>query len=114
MTKLYEVALAFRSGEKLEASPNDGSGAHPVHGATKEKNGQWFPSSWTSNGAYLTEGEIRNNDLVLVPKRHTQEVWINIYPGRVIRTFESAQDARVARGNACIKVELDFEEGQGL
>lgn len=28
MTKLYEVALAFRSGEKLEASPNDGSGAH--------------------------------------------------------------------------------------
>ena len=88
-----------------------------MHGATKDRNGQWFPTSWRSNGAYLAGGEICNNDLVLVPKRYTREVWINIYTEGRVLCFNSEQDARSACATRMIAhkhLVFEFDEGEGL
>ena len=106
-----------RDGREARIYAVDGVGAHPVHGAIKDKNGQWLPKSWASNGDYLAGGEICNSDLVLGPKRHTREVWINMYTEGRLLCFNSEQDARFARATrmtACKHLVFEFVEGEGL
>ena len=86
-----------------------------VHGAIKDKDG-WYMLAWSKNGIFSNVD--RNLDLIEVPHRHKRTMWINVYSEEWdYCTADSKEDADENASNdriACIKVELDFEEGEGL
>jgi hypothetical protein len=56
-------------------------------------------------------------DLVEVKPRHKVVRWVNVYPnGDMVHhmTRESAEFTRDKRCVACIRVEFEYEEGEGL
>ena len=57
-------------------------------------------------------------DLIPVPKRHKRTVWVNLYPGEResgIHDNRQVADSCANRERiACLKLDLDFVEGEGL
>ena len=86
-----------------------------VHGAINYGE-NWQSCSWHSLGSYYADGE-NEKDLIEVRPRHKRTVWVNVCPDGtyVASTKKLADDMMVAPYRiACIKVELDFAEGDGL
>lgn len=86
-----------------------------IHGAIKNVGG-WSLCGWFADGKY-TLGDSTSTDLVEVKPRHKRTVWVNAYPSGHVSMWEDKRTAdkmRDSHGIACIKVELDFEEGEGL
>jgi hypothetical protein len=111
-----------RDGRKVRIYATDGGAGSPVMGAVfyTTPNGQfwWESARWTEDGRYDYHGRQTNTDLIEVRPRHKVSVWINTYgatvSGGLYSTRASADEAAVSRRTGCIKVELDFEEGEGL
>lgn len=106
-----------RDGREVRIYATDGGGNFPVHGAIRKGDG-WAACTWTADGRCYDSGEISDMDLVEVKPRHKRTVWLNVYPPKY-PTFafpskpyadESAAEGRIA----CLKIDLDFEEGEGL
>jgi hypothetical protein len=106
-----------RDGREVRIYATDAGGPKKtVHGAVKEKDG-WYMLAWSKNG--VVSNIDRNLDLIEVRPRHKRTVWVNVYEKSTsIWDSKEHADARADRASfdriACIKVELDFEEGQGL
>ena len=103
-------------GHEVRIYAVDSVGEYPVHGAIKNKNGQWYINCWTATGMYAS-GVAGNSDLVLVPKRHTREVWINMYHLGLFAAYESEELARASQAPGCIACKhltFEFVEGEGL
>jgi hypothetical protein len=98
-----------RDGREVRIYATDGWSASPVHGAIKVE-GEWRFSCWSVRGIHHTD---RAYDLVEVIPRHKRTVWLHVFKnGSVCATEETYY---VVSGRiACIKVELNFEEGEGL
>ena len=109
--KVYKT----RDGREVRIYATDGGHGKIIHGAIK--NGPyWDAFSWQSNGMVSCYGQ-NVEDLVKVRPHHKRTVWVNVYDSGVSRGFELREWADVHADNdriACIKVELDFEEGEGL
>ena len=102
-----------RDGREVRIYATDGGGPQPVHGAVSGLS-FWSTASWSKNGSYnLAYGQEHDNDLIEVRPRHKRTVWLHVFKnGSVCATEETYY---VVSGRiACIKVELDFEEGEGL
>jgi hypothetical protein len=104
-----------RDGREVRIYATDGGRANCMtHGAVKNGIGFWEIASWyTAHGKnYDTETD-HPYDLIEVRPRHKRTVWLHVFKnGSVCATEESYY---VLAGRiACIKVELDFEEGEGL
>ena len=59
---------------------------------------------------------LREYDLIEVRPRHKRTVWLNIFED-CAGVWDSKKDANkyaIRERLACIKVDLDFEEGEGL
>ena len=85
-----------------------------VHGATLEK-GCWCITSWDRNGEWSIDNSHWN--LIEVRPRHKWTVWLNVYGPESFTSHisrEQAEDEQDTNRTACIKVELDYEEGEGL
>jgi hypothetical protein len=87
-----------------------------IHGAVLEK-GCWSITSWGSDGEWSKDH--KGWDLIEDRPHHKRTLWINMYEIVGTQTShhsrEQADDERDPVGClACIKVELDFEEGEGL
>ena len=106
-----------RDGREVRIYATDGEHGELVHGAVKHKEHGWQSWIWFADGHFL-DGEKNPLDLIEVRPRHKRTVWINMYgTGIVGETCSSKQHADLAAACyriACIKVELDFEEGEGL
>lgn len=105
-----------RDGREVRIYSTDTDGAKKaVHGAVKEKDG-WYMLAWSKNG--IVSNLDKNLDLIEVRPRHKRAVWLNVYGSGVVPEACSSKeraDLAAACGRiACIKVELDFEEGEGL
>ena len=105
-----------RDGREVRIYATDGAGIRPVHGAIKTDEG-WVREDWSSDGGF--GGNMRfSDDLIEVRPRHKRTVWLNVYGSGVVPEACSSKeraDLAAACGRiACIKVELDFEEGEGL
>ena len=101
-----------RNGREVRIYATDGWSASPVHGAIKVE-GEWRFSCWSARGIHHTD---RAYDLIEVSPRHKRTVWLNVY-NNGIREWRTKEDADRYAGDtriACIKVDLDFEEGEGL
>ena len=103
-----------RDGREVRIYSTDTEGAKKaVHGAIKEKDG-WYMLAWSKNG--IVSNVDRNLDLIEVRPRHKRTVWINVYEDSkpALHLSRELADQYCLDRTACIKVELDFEEGEGL
>jgi hypothetical protein len=90
----------------------------PVHGAVKSSyDSTWHSFQWHEDGRLVHNVlAVDLSDLIEVRPRHKRAVWLNVY-NNGIREWRTKEDADRYAGDtriACIKVDLDFEEGEGL
>jgi hypothetical protein len=104
-----------RDGREVRIYATDGGGPQPVHGAISGLN-FWSTANWSKNGSYtVVYGQEHDNDLIEVRPRHKRTVWLNVFHHNVMAFFTNEGAKSNGYGRiACIKVELDFEEGEGL
>jgi phage terminase large subunit GpA-like protein len=114
MDKKYRT----RGGQEVRIYALDGGGSHTVQGACKHvETGVWVLSRWNEQGRI--SGPDFPGDLVEVKPRIQRTVWVNVYPKP---TYAGANhlSKKIADQNAqsdrlaCVKVEIDCEEGEGL
>ena len=111
-----------RDGREVRIYATDGGAGSPVMGAVfyTTPNGQswWESARWTEDGRYDYHGRQTNTDLIEVRPRHKRTVWLNVYETEIHFAYDTKEEAdssvRRPKRLACIKVELDFEEGDGL
>jgi len=103
-----------RDGREVRIYATDGYTNFPVHGALKNDEG-WMPLQWQKDGSWHPSD--KGFYLVEVKPRIKRTIWINIFPTIVpSAVFPNKRDADFRGGNriACVKVEIDCEEGEGL
>jgi hypothetical protein len=108
-----------RDGREVRIYATDGGLENcMVHGAMKNKMGYWEMTSWyTKHGGFYDNPDQHPHDLIEVRPRHKRTVWLNVYVRPDDVTAYNAKwkaDQSVSPRIACIKVDLDFEEGEGL
>lgn len=112
-----ELGKQYRTcaGQEVRIYAVDGDKETPVHGAVLTKHG-WKVNSWALDGRWcpnMTDAV----DLVEVRPRIKREVWLNVYPHRIGSPNSTEGYAKAHRGAdaiACVRVEIDVEEGHGL
>ncbi|KPK13971.1 MAG: hypothetical protein AMJ56_00555 [Anaerolineae bacterium SG8_19] len=105
-----------RDGREVRIYATDGHPLEPIHGAFQDYSGAWNSTMWRHDGTNVYgKGE---TDLIEVKPRIKRTVWMNVYDNEVIhggwRTKEEAQGYHEKNRIACLKLDLDFEEGEGL
>lgn len=89
----------------------DGCGLTAVHGAYKRM-GKWIACQWHIDGTHPSIGPL---NLIEVKPRIKREYWANIYDIGISHHYTKEQaDMHSNRRIACVKVEIDCEEGEGL
>jgi len=114
ITKQYRI----KKGNEVRIYAIDNGGPFPVHGVVHGDDGLYF-TCWTKNGA-ITSNYASPYDLVEVKPRIKRSLWVNVYPqeeGSCDFLHHSKNEADEDAGDrrlACVKVEIDCEEGEGL
>jgi len=96
----------------------DGDGDYPIHGAYRDIVGNWNMAVWTREGLFNGhDGHCLN--LVEIPQRIKRTVWLNVYENSYLNGcyYDFKIDADRSAGHnriACIKVDIDCAEGDGL
>lgn len=107
-----------QSGHDVRIYATDGSSAFPIHGAINIGD-EWIQECWKEDGKTSSTMRLTATDLVEVKTRHKRTFWLNIpyVDGTTIGEFYSNKrmaDRTPYRRVACVRVELDFVEGEGL
>ena len=108
-----------RDGREVRIYATDGEHGELIHGAIKDKEYGWQSKLWFANGHYHDDEE-SPLDLIEGRPRHKRTVWVNVYEDMLIdyTTKEEADEEALnppqIQRIACIKIDLDFEEGEGL
>ena len=117
MTDTISISMAKKyrtqDGREVRIYAIDAGGERPIHGSSKHGK-HWIMGTWPTR---LQAVGIRSTyDLVEVKPRHQRTVWLNVYSGSIMpyQSVEGANNSGFLSRLACIKVELDFEEGDGL
>ena len=102
-----------RDGREVRIYATDG-GMKAIHGAIKTTDG-WLQNGWYSDG----RDQYGHNqcDLIEVRPRIKRTVWLNVYENDVFShdSLAEAENSIVGPDRlACVKVEIDCEEGEGL
>ena len=98
-----------RGGQEVRIYATDAGGLFPVHGAIFQ-DGTWHGMKWTEEGKTLVNTV---DDLVEVKPRIKRTVWLHVFnTGTVCATEDAYYD--ITNRIACVKVEIDCEEGKGL
>ena len=112
ITKKYRT----RDGREVRIYATDGKGpASVVHGAINYNDG-WVQHTWFADGMYHYTSSCR--DLIEVKPRIQRELWVNIYrdgtDGELWFTKAEANRSGSISRIACVKIDIDCEEGEGL
>ena len=107
-----------RDGREVRIYATDGGHGKIIHGAIK--NGPyWEAFSWQSNGMVSCYDQ-NVEDLVKVRPRHKRAVWLIVWSSNYIQVMNTPEWQISTSGRsgevpyACVKIELDYEEGEGL
>ena len=107
-------------GQEVRIYATDAGGLFPVHGAIFQ-DGTWHGMKWTAEGKthFTTTSCMVNtvDDLAEVKPRIKRTVWINVYADKSGDYSQARSIADCMAGPnriACVKVEIDCEEGEGL
>jgi len=102
-----------RDGREVRIYATDGRAFYPIHGAILQEHG-WQQSCWTVDGLHSLSSTGNNSgDLIEVRPRHKRTMWLHVFKNSTVCATEEAY-YEITNRIACIKVELDFEEGEGL
>lgn len=108
-----------RDGREVRIYATDGASDY-VHGAILWPEG-WVSTSWTALGRQAPQIKDGDLDLIEVKPRIKRTVWLNMYdddtqayPNKGLASCNYTSDHNGSRRIACIKVEIDCEEGEGL
>ena len=111
-----------RDGREVRIYATDGNGNSAVHGAIYKDfydvpTGymEWCLTCWPANGKHLRE----DYDLIEVRPRHKRTVWLTVWSNNYIEASNKPEWRNGPLGHgekpiACIRVDLDFAEGDGL
>lgn len=99
----------------------DGKGMYPIICAFFVGGEQWEPRTYTSDGEFISDGSAPSYDLIEIKPRRKGEVWVNCYPesesihcvpyhDRLTADDKAWGEKRIA----CVRVEFEYEEGEGL
>jgi len=105
-----------RSGLPVRIYATDGGDPYAVHGSY-QRQGEWISGTWTKDGLCCHYGAITPSDLIEVKPRIKRTVWLNVYESGELWAYaskQSADDAARPIRLACVKAEIDCEEGEGL
>jgi len=112
-----------RDGREVRIYATDGNGIWAVHGAILTEDG-WWSMCWAEDGKFICGGVYDGSpssasDLIEVKPRIKRSFWFNIVPetqGATIGCLSKEHADRLQSPNriACVKVEIDCEEGEGL
>lgn len=112
--KVYKT----RDGREVRIYATDGGNSpHLVHGAVKTEGCGWLSVTWCNMGRSSIGTEL---DIIEVRPRHKRTVWLTVWSFNYIQVMNTPewQISKSGRSGeipyACIKVELDYEEGEGL
>ena len=112
---MIDINKKYRTRDGREVriyATDEGCGVASVHGAIKTKDGIWHVYSWSEDGLSIF-GREQDKDLVEVRPRHKRTVWLHVFKNSTVcGPIDACYD--IPNRIACIKVELDFEEGEGL
>jgi HD-like signal output (HDOD) protein len=107
-----------RDGREVRIYATDGGGGYPVQGAIFSKELGWLLATWSMDGCALNDID-HHQDLIEAKPRIQRTMWVNVYP-RLSCTGANHSNKKDADQNAacnriaCVKVEIDCEEGEGL
>jgi len=102
-----------RDGREVRIYATDGRAFYPIHGAILQEHG-WQQSCWAVDGLHsISSSGNHSGDLIEVRPRHKRTVWLHVFKNSTVCATEEAY-YEITNRIACIKVELDFEEGEGL
>jgi len=107
----YLKKYKAKNGLEVRLYAGEGAGRYCVHGAIKNDDG-WHIRKWTKYGKASTKDH--ENDLVEVKPRIKRTVWLSIYPDHVSSWLYATGATYSPNRLACVKVEIDCEEGEGL
>ena len=106
-----------RDGREARIYATDGHPDEPVHGAFKDYSGQWNASIWNLDGTCRFKKCVSGEqcvDLIEVKPRIKRTVWIHVFNDGDLEVTDNPASAYVTHRIACVKVEIDCEEGEGL
>ena len=105
-----------RDGREVRIYATDGGNGDTVHGAILEGS-LWLVAAWNGEGVYVLPYRVGDTitglDIIEVRPRHKRTVWLHVFKHTIVAAEEPPL-AAIAGSIACIKVELDFQEGEGL
>ena len=104
-----------RDGREVRIYATDGGVGNSIHGAFKDANNIWRQHCWREDG---NDYYSKSHDLIEVRPRIKRTVWVNVYKeGQTIHP-DLAHDynnvGMTLTRLACVRVEIDCEEGEGL
>jgi len=101
-----------RDGREVRIYATDGDYPFVVHGAIKNEDGHWNPCQWLNRGCatIMTQSD---RDLIEVKFRIKRTVWLHIYDYHT-KVSDTPIQLKMHKPRACVKVEIDCEEGEGL
>lgn len=100
-----------RGGREVRIYATDGGDGTAIHGSFKEGD-RWQIVNWKSDGQFYEFHE-SHLDLIEVKPRHKRTVWLHVFNTSTVCATEDAY-YDITNRIACIRVDLDFEEGEGL
>ena len=116
MTNKLDLDKPYRCRDGRPAGVARGPGER-LYGWFEGVDGNPCLGSWEPDGSWLVNRD-HQADLVNTPPRHKRTIWVNVYDdARVSATYLSkkfADEMALSDRIACLCVDLDFEEGEGL
>ena len=128
MTNEIDINKKYRTrdGREVRIYATEGMGLYPVHGSifishehrdnwSGHRFKGWSLECWLADGQHY-QGN-KEFDLIEVKPRIKRTFWVNVYPDGVVEHETKEHADKIARKYdrlACVKIEIDCEEGEGL
>lgn len=115
----FTKPVQTRDGRAVRIYATDGGGEYPVHMATRDSDGMWYPGSRTEDGRVHRNGD-SPLDLINVPETRTVKAWIVVFDNGSLQPFTdealAQQYAYACRPGlfAIVPIEFTCTRGQGL
>ena len=112
---MIDISKTYRTRDGREVRIYATDGAHgKVHGAMLTAEG-WEHRTWGDSGRIML-CEQHDYDLIEVRPRIKRTVWLNVYEDNTLSVFGSETRAKQSLEYclACLKIDIDCEEGEGL
>ena len=106
-----------RSGLLAGIYSTDNGGEYPVHGWYEDEDEIRKAISWTRDYKYDANATSSNLDIFPLPKKIKFKGWLNVYHLDNFKLHATRNDADYNAGKdriACVPIELEVEEGQGI